>query len=82
MNVHSTINSPLSVIKKKKKSSTIILFRVIVNIFSTILKTSCKCFEIDPRCHQTAGENISYQIFLVPLLFCLISGVTRFVGGY
>lgn len=67
--------------QKKKKSSTIILFRVIVNIFSTILKTSCKCFEIDPRCHQTAGEIISYQIFLVPLLFCLISGVTRFVGG-
>lgn len=46
---------------------TIILFTVIFNHFENKLE----CFEIDPRCHQTAGENISYQIFLVPLCFAL-----------
>lgn len=71
MNLHSIINSPLSVIEKKK-TSTIILFTVIVNFFfSNHFENKLECFEIDPRCHQTAGENISYQIFLVPLCFAL-----------
>lgn len=70
MNLHSIINSPLSVIEKKK-TSTIILFTVIVNFFFNHFENKLECFEIDPRCHQTAGENISYQIFLVPLCFAL-----------
>lgn len=52
------------------------------NIYNNIVHSHCEfffnhfenkleCFEIDPRCHQTAGENISYQIFLVPLCFAL-----------
>lgn len=57
--------------RKKKKTSTIILFTVIVNFFFNHFENKLECFEIDPRCHQTAGENISYQIFLVPLCFAL-----------
>lgn len=60
------------VCNRKKKTSTIILFTVIVNFFfSNHFENKLECFEIDPRCHQTAGENISYQIFLVPLCFAL-----------
>lgn len=70
MNLHSIINSPLSVIEKKNIYNNIVHSHCEI-FFPNHFENKLECFEIDPRCHQTAGENISYQIFLVPLCFAL-----------
>lgn len=70
------------VCNRKKKTSTIILFTVIVNFFFNHFENKLECFEIDPRCHQTAGRKYQLSDISGAPLFCLISSVTRFVGGY
>lgn len=57
--------------RKKKNIYNNIIHSHCEFFFSNHFENKLECFEIDPRCHQTAGENISYQIFLVPLCFAL-----------